>query len=95
MQVEGFREKVREWGSCFSTNGTPSFILASKLKLLKEKLKQWGLENRVDWRQRMKDVLNQLASLGKFRIRELSSKMNYYKKSNFPRNMRMCPEMTK
>lgn len=40
----------------------------------------------------MKDVLNQLASLRKFR-RELSSKINYNKESNFLRYIRICPEM--
>ena len=65
VQVEGFREKVNDWWCSFSVNGTPSFILASKLKLLKGKLKQWGYENKVNWKQQKEEILNQIACLEK------------------------------
>ncbi|WMV38227.1 hypothetical protein MTR67_031612 [Solanum verrucosum] len=60
MQVEGFREKVNDWWCSFSVNGTPSFILASKLKLLKGKLKQWGYESRVNWKQNKEEIIKLL-----------------------------------
>ena len=36
MRVEGFREKVKEWWASFPVNGTASFRLATKLKVLKK-----------------------------------------------------------
>ena len=44
--MEGFREKVKEWWASFTVNRTASFMLATKLKLLKGRLKEWELENR-------------------------------------------------
>ena len=58
-----FREKVKEWWASFIVNGTASFRLATKLKLLKGRLKAWELENRGSCKHRKKDVLNQIASL--------------------------------
>ena len=53
-----FREKVKEWWASFTVNGTASFRLATKLKLLKGRLKEWELENRGNWKHRKEDVLN-------------------------------------
>ncbi|WMV48115.1 hypothetical protein MTR67_041500 [Solanum verrucosum] len=63
MKVEGFREKVKEWWASFTVNGTTSYRLKTKLKLLKGKLKEWEPENRGNWKHRKEDVLNQIASL--------------------------------
>lgn len=40
--MEGFKDKVQHWWQSFNISSTPSFILASKLRLLKEKLKEWA-----------------------------------------------------
>ncbi|KAG5629208.1 hypothetical protein H5410_000925 [Solanum commersonii] len=45
LGVEGFKDKVRVWWASFQVSGTPAFILATKLKLLKDKLKEWNREN--------------------------------------------------
>jgi hypothetical protein len=37
-------DKVCGWWSGYEFIGTPSFVLASKLKALKEDLKQWNKE---------------------------------------------------
>ena len=60
MQVEGFREKVNDWWCSFSVNGTPSFILASKLKLLLGKLKQWSYDSKVNWKQKKEEIIKLL-----------------------------------
>ena len=41
---EGFLERVRAWWESFLFQGSPSFILANKLKSLKLDLKRWNVE---------------------------------------------------
>lgn len=41
---EGFVERVGEWWNSYPVMGKPSFILAKKLKLLKEDLRKWNCE---------------------------------------------------
>ncbi|KAG2671254.1 hypothetical protein I3760_14G124900 [Carya illinoinensis] len=41
LKSEGFVDKVRHWWSSYQFHGTPSFILAGKLKVLKNDLKLW------------------------------------------------------
>ena len=41
---EGFLERVRSWWESYLFQGSPSFILANKLKLLKLDLKRWNVE---------------------------------------------------
>ena len=57
MKEEGFVERVRQWwnGYCFS--GSTSFILARKLKALKEDLKKWNKEEFGDLAFRKKCLL--------------------------------------
>ncbi|CAN4128194.1 unnamed protein product [Withania somnifera] len=40
MAVEGFSEKVKEWWASFTVSVSASYVLASKLKLLKRRLKE-------------------------------------------------------
>ncbi|KAG6643577.1 hypothetical protein CIPAW_09G221600 [Carya illinoinensis] len=42
LQVEGFVDKVRSWWHSCYFEGTPSFVLASKLRALKADLKMWN-----------------------------------------------------
>ncbi|XP_035539695.1 uncharacterized protein LOC118344047 [Juglans regia] len=44
LAVDGFAEKVRNWWSSYQFSGTPSFILAGKLKALKQDLRRWNME---------------------------------------------------
>jgi hypothetical protein len=41
---EGFVDKVKSWWSSFSFMGSPSFILAKKLRALKGEIKRWNRE---------------------------------------------------
>jgi hypothetical protein len=42
LKTEGFVDRVKNWWSTYTFTGSPSFILASKLKALKEDLKFWN-----------------------------------------------------
>ncbi|XP_028099816.1 uncharacterized protein LOC114299300 [Camellia sinensis] len=44
LHSEGFLERVRRWWSTYIVSGTPSCMLAQKLKLLKTYLKLWNKE---------------------------------------------------
>jgi hypothetical protein len=61
LKEEGFGDKVSSWWSGYEFFRTPSFILASKLKALKEDLKQWNKVTFGDVRyrrlRRMGDIL--------------------------------------
>ena len=63
LKEEGFVKRVRHWwnGYCFS--GSPSFILARKLKAFKEDLKKWNKEKFGDLAFRKKCPLSELLGL--------------------------------
>jgi hypothetical protein len=42
LQEDGFVERVRLWWESYSFQGSPSFVLAKKLKALKVDLKSWN-----------------------------------------------------
>jgi hypothetical protein len=44
LKEEGFVEKVRSWWGSFSFVGSPSFVLAEKLRALKGEIKRWSVE---------------------------------------------------
>ena len=44
IHAKGFLERVRGWWEAYEFEGTPSFILAKKLKALKLDLKKWNEE---------------------------------------------------
>jgi hypothetical protein len=44
LKEEGFVDKVSSWWSSFSFTGSPSFILAKKLRALKGEIKRWNRE---------------------------------------------------
>lgn len=44
LKVKGFVEKIHQWWNGFHFIISPSFILAKKLKALKEDLKKWNKE---------------------------------------------------
>jgi hypothetical protein len=62
LKAEGFVAKVNSWWAGYEFFGTPSFILASKLKALKEDLKRWNKETFGDVRlkrlSRMGEILD-------------------------------------
>ena len=42
LKAEGFEAKVKAWWDSYQFYGTPSYILAHKLKALKLDLKKWN-----------------------------------------------------
>ncbi|KAG5590841.1 hypothetical protein H5410_041355 [Solanum commersonii] len=46
LNVEGFRDRVKEWWESFTVTGSPNYIIASKLSLLKKELKECSKENK-------------------------------------------------
>lgn len=44
FEVKGLFEKIKEWWGNFEVNGHAGSVLAKKLKLLKQKLRQWAKE---------------------------------------------------
>ncbi|KAG6645351.1 hypothetical protein CIPAW_08G116600 [Carya illinoinensis] len=44
LEVDGFVEKIRSWWTSYQLTGSPSFVLAGKLKALKNDLRKWILE---------------------------------------------------
>lgn len=45
FRAEGFLDHVRQWWDSYQFNGTPSFVLANKLKALNVDLKKWNAES--------------------------------------------------
>jgi hypothetical protein len=52
LKEEGFVEKVRSWWDSFQFFGSPSFIMAKKLRALKWEIKKWNSEEFGDVRER-------------------------------------------
>ena len=44
LKDEGFVDRVCSWWDSYPVHGAPCFILANKLKLLKNDLKRWNVE---------------------------------------------------
>ncbi|KAG6706733.1 hypothetical protein I3842_07G236000 [Carya illinoinensis] len=44
LKVDGFVEKIHSWWASYLFTGSPSFILAGKLKALNNDLRKWNLE---------------------------------------------------
>jgi hypothetical protein len=44
LKAEGFVDKIKNWWDSYQIQGTPSYILAFKLKALKEDLKKWNVD---------------------------------------------------
>ena len=53
LKVEGFKELLKAWWERDTFNGSTSFILAEKLKVVKSKLKEWNRDifGRVEYRK--------------------------------------------
>ena len=49
LKVEGFVDRVQQWWNGYSIVGSPSFILAQKLKAVKADLKKWTRRSLVIW----------------------------------------------
>ena len=63
LKVKGFVERVKQWWEGYSFMGSPSFVLAQKLKALKEDLKKWNKEEFGDLAFRKKCLLAEFMGL--------------------------------
>ena len=63
MKEEGFVERVLQWWNGYFFSGSPNFILARKLKALKEDLKKWNKKEFRDLAFRKKCLLSELLAL--------------------------------
>ena len=63
LKAEGFIDRVKQWWEGYSFEGSPSFILAQKLKALKSYLKKWNMEEFGDLAFRKKNKLTKLMGL--------------------------------
>ena len=63
LKEEGFVERVLQWWNGYFFSGSPNFILARKLKALKEDLKKWNKEEIGDLAFRKKCLLLELLGL--------------------------------
>ena len=63
LKDEGFVERVRQWWNGYCFLGSPSFILARKLKAFKDDLKKWNKEEFGDLAFSKKSLLFELLGL--------------------------------
>lgn len=61
LQTEGFEEKVKDWWDYFACEERPDYILAFKLKAIKDKLKEWSKTTQGNLGLEKASSLNQLA----------------------------------
>ena len=63
LKEEGFVERVWQWWNEYCFSSSPRFIMACKLKALKEDLKKWNKEEFGDLAFRKKCLLSELLGL--------------------------------
>ena len=63
LKAEDFVDRVKQWWEGYSFEGSPSFILAQKLKALKADLTRWNREEFGDLAFRKKNKLTELMGL--------------------------------
>ena len=63
LKAEGFGELVQGWWDSYQIEGTPSFILAKKLKALKSNLKKWNDEVFGNVAHKRNQLMNELNKL--------------------------------
>ncbi|KAG6641064.1 hypothetical protein CIPAW_09G047300 [Carya illinoinensis] len=74
---DGFVNRVKQWWSSYDFQGSPSFILARKLKALKHNLKQWNEQLLSNVLLQQRSLLEELQGLeGEEEARTLSESEN-------------------
>ena len=75
LKTDGFKNRVHSWWNRYSFSGTPSFVLAKKLKALKEDLIQWNRSEFGNVERQRKELLEALKLLdvkdGEFGLSEV------------------------
>uniref|UniRef100_A0A2N9IM54 non-specific serine/threonine protein kinase n=1 Tax=Fagus sylvatica TaxID=28930 RepID=A0A2N9IM54_FAGSY len=70
LKTEGFVDRVKTWWSSYPFTGSPSFVLASKLKALKEDLKHWNKHVFGDINLKQLQLMAELSQLDEKEERE-------------------------
>uniref|UniRef100_M1D672 Uncharacterized protein n=1 Tax=Solanum tuberosum TaxID=4113 RepID=M1D672_SOLTU len=65
LKVDGFKEMVHGWWSGFVVEGCPDYRLSNKLKMLKQKLKEWSKQTFNERTRRKNSLLEELSELDK------------------------------
>ncbi|XP_059284325.1 uncharacterized protein LOC132037735 [Lycium ferocissimum] len=63
LKVEGFNELIQNWWNEFLVEGCPDYIFCTKLKMLKQKLKDWSKTTSGELTNRKNSLLNELAEI--------------------------------
>ena len=63
LKTDGFVDRVASWWNRHSFSGTPSFVFARKLKVLKEDIIQWNRQEFGNIGHRKKELLGALELL--------------------------------
>uniref|UniRef100_A0A2N9H476 Reverse transcriptase domain-containing protein n=1 Tax=Fagus sylvatica TaxID=28930 RepID=A0A2N9H476_FAGSY len=63
LRHEAFLGNVRQWWGSYEFHGSPSFVLASKLKVLKEDIKKWNREVFGDVHIKKLELMKELQQL--------------------------------
>lgn len=63
MGNEGFIDRVKGWWNSFSYEGRPDYVLACKMKALKNKLKEWSKSEQGNLGSQRNTLLRNLAAL--------------------------------
>ncbi|KAG6661473.1 hypothetical protein CIPAW_03G176000 [Carya illinoinensis] len=63
LKSNGFVDRVRQWWSSYEFQGSPSFILARKLKALKQDLKLWNEQVFGNVLSQQRSILEELHGL--------------------------------
>lgn len=63
LTQEEFVDRIKVWWNDFEFYGKPDYILACKLKALKEKLKEWSRNEQGNLKLQKNNLLNQMAEL--------------------------------
>ena len=75
LKTVRFKDRVHSWWNRYSFSGTPSFVLAKKLKALKEDLIQWNRNEFGNVERQRKELLGALKLLdikeGEFSLSEV------------------------
>ena len=85
LRHEAFTGNVRQWWGSYDFQGSPSFLLASKLKVSKEDIKKWNKESFGDVHIKKLELMKELQLLeskenqglftGEDRVRRLNTQL--------------------
>ena len=64
LKSNGFKDRVHSWWNRYSFLGTPSFVLAKKLKALKEDIIQWNWSEFGNVERQKKKLLGDFEIIG-------------------------------